>query len=157
MLVLLQPSLAAAGGKPIRTPLEPDSDTYPAGLACDFAVTTEDVISNEYDTTFPPDANGDVMTLVTGRLISRVTNVETTESITLNASGPGPIVSHSDGSVTATVHGPSFLILFPGDMPSGPSFVVNYGRYVVDITPDGQFIVQSQTGRQFDVCAALSP
>lgn len=67
-----------------------------------------------------------------------------------NVGGLAPIIHEM------TVAGPSVLILFPGDIPSGPSFVINYGRFVVNITSGGQFIVQRQTGTQFDVCAALS-
>ncbi len=155
-VLVLGSSPADAAGRPTREPLSYQPNAFPAGLACDFEVATEDVINEEVATTFPPQANGDVMTLVSGRLVSRVTHVDTGESIELNASGPGQIVTHPDGSVTATVEGPSFLILLPGDVPSGPSFVVNYGRFVVDIAPDGQFIGLTQRGNQFDVCAALS-
>jgi hypothetical protein len=156
VLSVLPSSLASASGKPSRAPRLHGSGDFPAGLACSFEVASQTLTNKEFTTTFPAEANGDVVQLVTGYLVQRFTNVGTGKSISANVSGPGTIVFHPDGSVTLSAEGPSILILFPGDIPSGPSFVINYGKFVVNITPSEQFIVQKQTGTQFDVCAALS-
>jgi len=129
---------------------------FTALLACSFEVASQTLTNNEFTTTFPAEANGDVVQLVTGYVVLSFTNVATGKSLSATLSGPGTTVFLPDGSVTASAEGPSVLILVPGDIPSGPSFVINYGQYVVNISPRGQFIVQKQTGAQFDVCAALS-
>ena len=155
VLPVLSSSPASASGKPTRAPRLLGSEDFLAGLACRFEVTSQTVTNNEFTTTFPAEASGDVVQLVTGYVVQRFTNLATGKSLSATLSGPGTIVVHPDGSVTANAEGLSVLILFPGDIPSGPSFVINYGQYVVNITPSGQFIVQKQTGAQFDVCAAL--
>jgi hypothetical protein len=155
-LSMLTSSGASASGKPTRAPRLLGSEVFPAGLACSFAVASQTLTNNEFTTTFPADGNGDIVQLVTGYVVQRFTNPATGKSLSATVSGPGTIVFHPDGSVTASAEGPSVLILFPGDVPSGPSFVINYGQVVVTITSSGQFIVQKQTGAQFDVCAALS-
>jgi hypothetical protein len=155
-LSVLPSSGAIASGKPTRAPRLLGSEDFPGGLACRFEVTSQPLTNNEFTTTFPAEASGDVVQLVTGYVVQRFTNVATGKSLRATLSGPGTLVFHPDGSVSANADGPSVLILFPGDIPSGSIFVINYGRYVVHITLSGQFIVQKQTGAQFNVCAALS-
>ena len=152
------PALASANGKPTRAPLPDASQTFdlPAGLACSFEVAAQPVINQEFTTTFPAQANGDVVVFVTGRLVERITNVSTGRSITVNVSGPGTAVLHPDGSITVTARGSSFLILYPTDITPGPAFLINTGRYVATFNAAGQETLISQSGTQFDVCAALS-
>ena len=136
----------------------PGAETFdlPAGLACSFEVAAQPVINKEFTKTFPPEPNGDVVVLINGRLVEQVTNVSTGRSITVNISGPATEVLHSDGSVTLTARGSSFLILFPTDITPGPAFLINTGRYVATFNAAGQETLISQSGTQFDVCAALS-
>ncbi len=157
-LLALPSSPASASGMPTRTPV-PDSYntlTLAAGQACAFPVHAEPVVNSEVFTTFPPEANGDVVTQITGYLLERVANLATGKSVVVNISGPETVVLHSDGSITLIAYGPSVLILFPTDSPPGPTFVINYGRYVANFTLSGQETLVSQSGTQFDVCAALS-
>ena len=151
------PALASASGKPTRVPF-PDAETFDlaAGMACSFEVAAQPVINKEFTKTFPPEPNGDVVVLINGRLVEQVTNVSTGKSITVNISGPATEVLHSDGSATLTVRGSSFLILFPTDITPGPAFLINTGRYVATFNAAGQETLISQSGTQFDVCAALS-
>jgi hypothetical protein len=157
-LTLLAAAPALGSGKPTRAPLPDASNTFDlaAGLACSFEVAAQPVINNEVTTTFPAQANGDVLVIITGRLVEQVTNVATGKSITVNISGPEKVVLHPDGSVTLTALGSSFLILFPTDVTPGPAFLINTGRYIATFSPSGQETVLSQSGTQFDVCAALS-
>src|SRR5690348_3067101 len=150
------PALASASGKPTRVPL-PGAETFdlPAGLACSFEVAAQPVINKEFTKTFPPEPNGDVVVLINGRLVEQLTKVSTGRSITVNISGPATEVLHSDGSVTLTARGSSFLILFPTDITPGPAFLINTGRYVATFNAAGQETLISQSGTQFDVCAAL--
>jgi hypothetical protein len=127
-----------------------------AGLACSFELAGQPLVNNELTTTFPPEANGDVVQLVTGYVLERLTNVGTGKSIVLNLYGPSTFVFHADGTITFTGLGATAAIFFPTDIPAGPTTYINYGRYVEIGTPSGQGILVSQSGTQFDVCAALS-
>ena len=161
-VLIAGPALAAtpasASGKPTRLPVPNSFNTFdfPAGQACsNFELAGAPVVNNEVYTTFPPEANGDVVQLVTGYLLEQVTNVGTGKSIIVNISGPAKFVSHSDGSVTFIGYGSELEAFFPTDFPAGPRTFINYGLLVINITPLDQFILVSQSGHQFDVCAAL--
>jgi hypothetical protein len=155
-LLALAVTPASASGKPMRASFANPSFTLAAGLACSFAVHGEAVVNQEVSTTFPAEPNGDVVQLVTGYLVERFTNVDTGKSITVNVSGPAKYVLHLDGSTTFIGLASEFLPFFPTDIPPGPRFFINYGKIVITITSAGQFILVSQTGTQFDICAALS-
>jgi hypothetical protein len=100
----------------------------PAGVVCSFELVGEPVINNEFVTTFPARPNGDVIHLTMGRLVERLTNVETGESITLNISGPVQLTFHPDGTGTTELLGRSVVFLFP--VNGGPSTFINSGRAV---------------------------
>ena len=124
-LLTLSSSLASAGGKPRRVPL-PDSFStldLAAGKACDFHLAGGPVINHEVATTFPADENGDVRQLIRGRLLERLTNVDTGKSIVVDISGPGRFVFHADGSISWDLHGRWLFFLGPTDVPAGPTRV----------------------------------
>ena len=152
-------SLASASGMPTRAPV-PDAAntaTFPAGLACDFTLHYEPVVNNEYTLTFPAEPNGDVVQIASGYLLERFTNLDTGKSIVLNTSAKATLVFHADGSVTIDASGPqplAFLAGFGGG--TTPSVYINYGHAVLNISPIGLLTLVSQTGTQFDICAALS-
>ena len=56
--------------------------------------------------------------------------------------------------MTATGH--NVLILFPSDVPAGPSTTLYVGRVVYTIGTDGVFTLVSTRGTATDICAALS-
>ena len=49
------------------------------------------------------------------------------------------------------------LILFPTDVPAGPSTTLHVGRVVYTIDTNGVFTVQRVSGTSTDICAALLP
>jgi hypothetical protein len=65
-------------------------------------------------------------------------------------------VFDADGSQTVTLTGHNLLILFPSDVPAGPSTTVHVGRVVFTIDSNGVFTVLSTSGTSTDICAALS-
>ena len=65
-------------------------------------------------------------------------------------------VFNADGSQTVTVTGHNVLILFPSDVPAGPSTTLYVGRVVYTIGTDGVFTLVSTSGTATDICAALS-
>ena len=67
-------------------------------------------------------------------------------------------VTTPDGrTTTVTVTGHSLLILFPTDVPAGPSTTGYVGRIVFTIDNiTGLFTLQETRGTATDLCAALS-
>jgi hypothetical protein len=56
--------------------------------------------------------------------------------------------------VTGTGH--HVLILFPTDVPAGPSTTLYQGRIVYTVDPDEVFTLQEVSAQETDICAALS-
>jgi len=139
------PPRIAAIGKPTRSPVPFETIEFPGGEFCSFAVLLEFPVNQYIAKTFPPEPNGDVVELQTGRVVARFTNLSTGTSITYNISGPTRFTFHADGSVT---------IELPG--PQGVFNSINWGRIVIEVSPDGVFTFIKQTGHAEDICAALA-
>ena len=151
----------ASAEKPIRFPAENQSSTIPAGLDCTFAINADVLEDKQAVQIFPEDPEtGDVVALITGRLVYRLTNLENERSIVFKASCPTRVTIHADGSQTTEFFGPALIGLHPGDDPEGPQFlyVKGYTRWLVidDGTFDGKVILEELRGEVEDVCAALS-
>jgi len=147
-------SLAAAAGPPPDAVIE-----LPAGTACnDFALRIEIRGGNQVFKEFR-DKNGEVVrTLSAGKGSAlSFTNLSTGATLALKANGA---VAHTrfnpDGSSTVAITGHNVLILFPTDIPAGPSTTLHVGRVVYTVDTDGVFTVQKVSGRRTDICANLS-
>jgi hypothetical protein len=127
---LLVPGVAVAD-KPIREGLPAEDFTIQG--SCAFDVDLQVLVNKEFITTF-----SDGRQLITGRLVVRLTNVETGKSIDLNISGPVFITPHEDGSVTFELNGRS-LVFLPGllELTSGPA--------VLEIDPAGNVVSYTKT------------
>ena len=78
LVLALTASSALAGGQPTREYFEnPSQFVYAAGEACPFAVQVDTVLQAEYGITFYDAAGDPTRTLVSGRLIVKVTNLAT--------------------------------------------------------------------------------
>jgi hypothetical protein len=65
--------------------------------------------------------------------------------------------TNPDGTLTVTATGHNGLILFPNDIPAGPSTTHYIGRIVYDVDPStGVFTLLQESNNQRDVCAELS-
>ncbi len=156
-LFVFPATISAADGKPTREAL-PDSAvtaTFRAGRVCAFRLHAEPVVNNQYSLTFPAEANGDVRQIVSGHLLGRFTNVDTGKSIVLNTSAKATLVFHTDGFTSIETSGAQvvFRVGVGGQVPSA---TVNYGHGEYTQFPNGFLDIVSQTGTQFDICAALS-
>jgi hypothetical protein len=143
--LVANPPRISAIGKPTRSPVTFETIEVPAGQFCSFAVLIEFPAQKYVAKTFPPKPNGDVVEIQTGRLIARYTNLSTGTSVTYNISGPTIITFHADGSVTLELPGPQGFV---GS--------INWGRIVIEFSPDGEGTIVKQTGHAVDFCAALS-
>jgi hypothetical protein len=153
LLVSLVP--VAAEGAPERFPLEADDLLFAPGEVCDFGVSQEILINQEYALAFPVAQDGSQLLLVTGRLTLRLTNLASGESITVNASGPGKLVFNEDGSLSIMAMGRTSFWFAPGDL-DGPSLRLTAGLAIVVIGPAGSETYAVLPRRDQDLCAALS-
>lgn len=135
----------ASADPPSRTfvPATPFSDRLCPG----FDVLVTPVVDNEYALTF---SNGS--TIITGRLVVKLTNLSTGKTIQVNVSGPSFI--SEDGS-TLTLRGLSGIFVTAGQLGPGapPASQVLSGVAVIDLTTG---MVVSETGHIRDLCAELS-
>lgn len=145
----------AAPPVPIEAPPLID---FPAGIACDFPLRLEQEGSNFHLKEFFDKNGNPVRVLVAGKgSFMTFTNLESGATLSLKNYGfAAHLTDNGDGTITETDTGHVALILFPTDIPAGPSTTSYVGRliYTVDLNT-GVFTVQSFTGKAIDVCAAL--
>ena len=92
-----------------------------------------------------------------GGLRSEFTNLGTGDTLSLKANGSvEKIALHPDGTQTWMTMGHNVLILFPSDVPAGPSTTLYMGRVVFTVDTSGVFTLRSTSGKSMDICAALS-
>jgi hypothetical protein len=136
----------------------------PAGLACPSFELRIEVTSNpnrplrEFQ-----DENGNVVRVIeVGRGSTLVfTNRSTGQTLSLRPNGSGSITRvNADGTSTVSSTGHNVVVLFPDDVPAGPSTILYVGRLVYTdsngLADGGMFTVQSFNGTQMDICAALA-
>jgi hypothetical protein len=118
------------------------------------ALATLDVlITQEYGTTFFDAAGQPTRTIVAGRLVLRLVNVDTSKSVVVNAGGPGLVVYEGD-NIRVTLRGRS-LIFLPSDhlLYLNTGQVVEFGNGTIQpvVLP-----VISQVGHRVDYCPILA-
>jgi hypothetical protein len=131
---------------------------FPAGLACNFDLRIEGFGGNRHLKEFK-DENGNLVRSLeagTGSAL-RFTNLTTGETFSTKSNGA---VAHKrynpDGSYTETDTGHNVLILFPTDVPAGPSTTLIVGRVVFTVDTNQVFTLLDVSGRTTDICAVLS-
>lgn len=84
------------------------------------------------------------------------TNLSNDATIAFPANGAVmSTVLNADGSQTVTTTGHNVLILFPEDVPAGPSTTLHVGRVVFTVGVDGVYTVKSTSGRALDICGGF--
>ena len=159
MLVALILTLAAVlgSGSP-ATAADSTTIELPAGLACDFGLSVEIRGGNQVMKEFV-DKNGNVVRMLSAGKGSELlfTNLSTGATFSLKANGS---VTHTtvnpDGSSTVATTGHNVIVLFPTDVPAGPSTTLYVGRVVFTVDSSGVFTVQQVSGETTDICAVLS-
>ena len=149
-------TLAMSADAAVAAPFHLD---LPAGTACSFGLAVDGTGGDRRVTHTFEDADGNVVrTLSTGRGSQLTfTNLSSHATLALRANGAVMnTVFNADGSQTVTVTGHNVLILFPSDVPAGPSTTLYVGRVVYTIGTDGVFTLVSTRGTATDICAALS-
>jgi|SRR5690349_16213174 hypothetical protein len=151
-----QPALAAPP-TPVPTP---DDLFLEAGIGCpDFELKVSSSGGNLHKKEFK-DRNG-----ATVRIISAgkgfditYTNVGSGESVTVKTPGSvSKTVDNGDGTQTVSSTGHNGLILFPSDIPAGPTTTHYTGRIVYNVNlQTGVFTLVSTAGQERDICSELS-
>jgi hypothetical protein len=130
-----------------------------AGVGCDFALHVEIRGGTQVFREFT-DKNGQVVRiLLAGKgsaLLFENASDPTAPSLSLKANGSvAHITVNPDGSSTWTTTGHNVLILFPTDIPAGPSTTLQVGRLVFTVDSTGVFTVRERSGKTTDICAQL--
>jgi hypothetical protein len=161
MIVALMLTLAAVlgSGSPATAADPPDlTISLPAGVACDFPLSVEIRGANQVFKEFV-DKNGNVVRSLSAGKGSALLfiNEDTDATFSLKANGSvSQIAFNPDGSSTQTITGHNVLILFPSDVPAGPSTTLHVGRVVFTVDVNGVFTLQQVSGKTTDICAELS-
>lgn len=132
---------------------------FPAGEACSFALGIDVGGSGKRVERDFHDAEGNLVRSLSAGVGSQLTftNLASGETLALRANGAVTrTVVNADGSQTVTTTGHNVLILFPTDVPAGPSTTLYVGRVVYTVDADAVFTLQSTSGRETDICAALT-
>jgi hypothetical protein len=156
LVVVAAPTSVSAAGKPVREFLPaPEFIEFAPGDLCEFGVRIDVLVNQEYGTTFTDDAGVPLRTIVTGRLVLKVTNLsDPSKSLVVNASGPGLVVYEGD-LIRVTLRGRS-LVFLPGEEPllflnSGQVVELGNGTIQPVVLP-----VISQVGHRVDYCPLLA-
>jgi len=132
----------------------------PAGWACaEFDLRIEITGSPHRVNREFTDKNGNVVRLLSagkGNSLS-LTNLNTGATLALRPNGAVERDSVlPDGSLLATLTGHNVLILFPSDVPAGPTSTLYVGQVTLTIDTNGVFTLGRTAGKSVDLCAALS-
>jgi hypothetical protein len=132
----------------------------PAGLACpgfDLRVAIDVVGPQNYHEF--TDANDNVVWALSAGRGNDLTFTNLNSGATLSLEATGSVnrtVFNRDGSQTVTVTGMTVLIMFPTDVPAGPSTTLYVGRVMYSVDSLGTFTILGTAGTRTDICAALS-
>lgn len=132
---------------------------FPAGEACEFALAVDAAGGDERVEREFFDAEGNLVRMLTAGVGSQLTFTNLSNDATTALRANGAVMNtvfNADGSQTVTLTGHNVLILFPTDVPAGPSTTLYVGRVVYTVDPGGVFTLESTRGRVTDICAALS-
>jgi hypothetical protein len=130
----------------------------PAGEACAFPLGLDGGAFPPERRTFT-DPNGNPIVVLAGKSGAvTYTNLDTEELLTFPSRGTAlRVTTRSDGTQLLEFSGNVGILLFPSDVPAGPSTTQINGRLVLSFDPASGFtVVLKQEGKQIDVCAGLS-
>lgn len=143
---------AALAGTQQRTVL-------PAGVACPFGLSFTATRSNGIHREFA-DKNSNVVRLLSASKGFDLTFTNVCPGSMLRSKPNGPVsrtTINPDGTQTVTITGHNVFILFPTDVPAGPSTIHYVGRLIYSVDPStGVFTVKGSSGRQVNIRAVLA-
>jgi hypothetical protein len=162
---VLAVGLAAVALTATQPAFAQDEFILPAGEGCEFSLGIKATGGNLVMREFTDAAGNVVRTISAGKGVdltytnygSDPANPVAGESVTVRTAGSvTKNVFNPDGTLTATGTGHNGLILFPSDVPAGPTTTHYIGRIVYTVDPAGVFTLVSTTGQERDICAELA-
>jgi hypothetical protein len=132
---------------------------FPAGLACadfDLQVEASGGTLKQHDIT---DRSGEVVRVILAGTGPALTLTNLTSGATYSTPSNGSVTHiavNPDGTLTYRVTGHNIVILFPTDVPPGPSTTLYVGQVGFTVDANAVFTVTSMAGRSVDLCTALS-
>lgn len=127
----------------------PGTNTAGSSGFCSFPVTV--VLTSDQKTRPGP------VGVTTGHGTATVRNDVTGKTLRYNVSGPGKIVSNSDGSFSVDAGGPNLLwTTVANSAPGVPQIAYSTGHLQFAVDASGKTTSYSFAGKRTDVCAALS-
>lgn len=133
---------------------------FPAGIACagfDLRIAG----AGDANRAVPQwtDEDGNVLSTIsagTGDSLTYI-NLATGKTYSSRSNGAVDMTSvNPDGSSTKVLTGHNVVIMYPSDIPAGPSTTLYTGRVSITIDSAGNFTLVKATGRGLDICAAVS-
>jgi hypothetical protein len=150
---MAQPSFAAAPGEEPSFSVDLD-----AGLGCTFPLRLDSSAGKVRTITFKTENGqpGRIINVRTGVVLT-YTNLDTGESVSIKTSGSVTSAVRDGVTETRTATGHNGLILFPEDVPAGPTTTQYNGRIVYTFNTETGFVEVIETsGKATDICAELS-
>lgn len=152
--------LLSLGAVPTASAADPDFVwDLPMGMACpSFDLRLEGYVADSRVARTFYDKSGNVVRMFAGGKgnVLKFINLNTSTSLTLRTGGSVERYGITDGSiVTYTATGHNVVIMFPTDIPAGPSTKLYIGRLDFSIDSGGTWTMLSRTGTELDICAAL--
>ena len=132
----------------------------PAGIACagfDLAIDGSEAVGGGVYREFTDRDGNLVRTLSAGTGSAlNFTNLSTGTTLALRSNGAVASTRlGADGTQHVTLLGHNVIILFPTDVPAGPSTTLYVGRVTYSVDQAGIFMLASSTGTSLDICAAI--
>ncbi|GAA1950163.1 hypothetical protein [Microbacterium deminutum] len=130
---------------------------FPAGQACSFELGLNIAPSGHTIYREFKGADGRVRTIDAGKGHALTfTNVSTGASVSTRSDLYATTTTrHADGSSTVVSIGHNLIILFPTDIPAGPSTKIYIGAVTYTSTAEGVFTITGSWGKTRDICAEL--
>jgi hypothetical protein len=157
--LLAAPQTANAAPPKVSGPPDDLHFVLPAGTACPgFELHADGTDSQVLTTTFTNSAGDVVRTFASGKGYNLTyTNAQTNATVSFPSSQiTEDTIFHKDGTRTVTNTGDFGIIMFPTDIPAGPSTTQYSGRVVYTADADNNFKILRVKATEFDVCEALS-
>lgn len=130
----------------------------PAGQVCSFELKVTGTGGSAVEREFTNPKTGTVRTLTAGRG-SDLTFTNTSTGATFSLKGNGSVSSTivgPDGGGTVRSTGHNVILMFPTDVPAGPSTTLYVGQVVYETDAQSNFTILSSSGRTTDICGQLS-
>ncbi|MFE5672015.1 hypothetical protein ACFQ58_10460 [Agromyces sp. NPDC056523] len=131
---------------------------FEAGTACEFelrvGVTAGSAITRQFT-----DSEGNIVRTLTAGRGNDLTFTNAITQATVSLRGNGSVTSttlDADGTSTVRSTGHNVVILYPSDVPAGPSTTLYVGRVTYEIDAQAIFTITGSSGRTRDICDELS-